>query len=100
MNALFRQEALVEALFALHGHYLEDPVSTREELLAAATPLIGDRWTQLLVWVAGELAARLPEPAEERAHLLLAASCGTKSAAVTRAVYRERMALAVELLTR
>jgi AcrR family transcriptional regulator len=93
------QEALVQALDSLHGRYLEQPSSTRDELLEAAAPLIGDRWVELMDWVAGELAERLPEPSLERAKLLLAASLGTKHQGSTHAAYLERMTLAVRLLS-
>jgi len=91
---------LVEALDALHGRFLEGDSTHREELLAAAKPVIGDRWPELVGWVAAQFAERLPAPSTERALLLLAASRGTKQEYPSRQAYRDRMALAVELLAR
>ncbi len=92
-----RETSLVDALDALHGRHLDSDSGTREELLAAAKPLVGDRWLELTRWVTEQLAPLLPEPSHERAQLLLAASLGSKQEGLSRAAYRARMLLAWRL---
>lgn len=98
LQAPDRETSLVDALDVLHGRYLDDPSSTREELLAAAKPLVGDRWLELTRWVNDQLAPLLPEPSHERAQVLLAASLGSKQEGLSRAAYRARMRLVVRLV--
>lgn len=92
--------ALLDAFDAFHGRYLEGPSATRDELFAAARPIIGDRWQALLAWWLERLAAHLPAPGHDRALLLNAASAGTKASGVDRATYRARMAFAIGLVLR